>query len=202
MLTPAAMTPLTTGLPPGVDASSLPPGIGDSAADAGGGGGSSGGGGGGGAPDAGSPDAGAPDAAAATDAAAAGDLPAVAAEAKALTGAPGEWYKEPWLWSALSVALGALIIILSARKDKHAKAPAGLGDLREKIHGAKLIMPDLSAGLFYAWKGGNAVCAFDQDGNEVACWPTSPTIQAARDVARARIRASHRPAGTNKGEVT
>ena len=191
MLTPSAVSPLAPGIStiaPSA-ATDLPPGIGD-------GGGGGGGGGGGSADGSGLPDGGgtpadvAATAAAAEQAATSAALPG--AEAKALTGAPGEWYKEPWLWSALSLVVGTLIVVLSTRKGKH-KAAAGLGDLREKIHGAKLIVPDLQAGLFYAWSGGDQVCVFDRDGNGQACWPVKvPTIQAARDLMRQKIRERQR----------
>lgn len=101
-----------------------------------------------------------------------------------------EWYKKPWPWIVLAAVLGGAVVYLASRKRK----PAGLGGLHEKIYGAKLIVPDLKAGLFYAWKGGNAVCVFDKDGVEQICFSADePTIQAARDLARKKIRAYWEP---------
>jgi hypothetical protein len=104
--------------------------------------------------------------------------------------ASGPWYAKPWPWVLLAAVLGGAIVYFASRK----RRPVGLGGLRERIHSAKLIVPDLKAGLYYAWKGGNAVCVYDKDGAELVCFSTTePTIQAARDLARKKIQAYHEP---------
>lgn len=104
---------------------------------------------------------------------------------------PDAWYETPWPWVALAAVLGVAVFYLASRRKRNL---SGFGDLREKLHAAKLITPDLKAGLYYVWRGGNAVCVYDNDGAEQVCFSTTePTIQAARDLMRKKIRAYHEP---------